>query len=49
MQGYKEQVAGISYPIFFLISYYHGRRNLYLWIIRLWTYKIVGGNIYYHG
>jgi hypothetical protein len=28
-----------------LISYYHGQGDLLPWIIKLWTYKIVGGNI----
>ena len=31
-----------------LISYYCSQRDLLLWVIKLWTYKIVGGNIYYH-
>jgi hypothetical protein len=31
----------------FLISYYLSQGNLLLWVIKLWTYKNVGGNIYY--
>jgi hypothetical protein len=32
-----------------LISYYRGQGDLLTWIIKLWTYKIVGRNIYYRG
>jgi hypothetical protein len=35
--------------LIFLISYYRSQGDLLPWVIKLWTYKIVGGNIYYHG
>jgi hypothetical protein len=35
--------------LIFLISYYCSQEDLLPWIIKLWTYKIVGGNIYYRG
>ena len=34
--------------LIFLISYYCSQGDLLPWIIKLWTYKIVGGNLYYH-
>jgi hypothetical protein len=33
--------------LIFLISYYPSQGNLLSWVIKLWTYKIIGGNIYY--
>jgi hypothetical protein len=35
--------------LIFLISYYRSQGNLLPWVIKLWTYKIVGRNIYYRG
>jgi hypothetical protein len=35
--------------LIFLISYYCSQGDLLPWVIKLWTYKIVGGNICYHG
>jgi hypothetical protein len=34
---------------FYFISYYCSQGDLLLWVIKMWTYKIVGGNIYYRG
>jgi hypothetical protein len=33
--------------LIFLISYYCSQGDLLPWVIKLWTYKIVGRNIYY--
>ena len=35
--------------LIFRISYYCSQEDLLPWIIKLWTYKIVRGNIYYYG
>jgi hypothetical protein len=35
--------------LIFLISYYRSQGDLLPWVIKLWTYKIIGGNIYYRG
>jgi hypothetical protein len=35
--------------LIFMISYYCSQEDLLLWVIKLWIYKIVGRNIYYHG
>jgi hypothetical protein len=35
--------------LIFMISYYRSQGDLLLWVIKLWAYKIVGGNIYYRG
>jgi hypothetical protein len=35
--------------LIFFISYYRSQGDLLPWVIKLWTYKIVGENIYYHG
>ena len=35
--------------LIFLISYYCSQEDLLPWIIKMWTYKIVGGNIHYYG
>jgi hypothetical protein len=40
-QGFREREAGISYSNF--------SDFLSPWVIKLWTYKIVGENIYYCG
>jgi hypothetical protein len=45
--GLLSTTAG--YGLSLLISYYHSQEDLLSWIIKLWTYKIVGGNIYYRG
>jgi hypothetical protein len=33
----------------FFISYYCNQGDLLPWVIKLWTYKIIEGNIYYRG
>jgi hypothetical protein len=37
------------FNLIFFISYYHSQGDLLPWVIKMWTYKIVGGNIHYCG